>query len=228
MYTPGVRIIIWMCAIFYLLQHLYYPLVSEMFGLAYIGHPNFNSLQLLTYTFLHGDAFHIFINMFMLAIFGPRIEQSVGIKNLFVLFVLSSIGGAVAQTIFTMFSVYNVFGTLFPIAPLDFYEQVQFTLMHGRDALATFNRITIGASAGVFGVMLAFTCMFPTQRLGLPLLNITISARLIVIIYVVSEIYMAIYDPTPNIAHYAHIGGAIVGLLLALYWRKTISKKNNA
>lgn len=223
MYTPGVRIIIWICAIFYLLQHLYYPLVSEMFGLAYIGHPNFNSLQLLTYTFLHGDAFHIFINMFMLVIFGPRIEQSVGIKNLFVLFVLSSIGGAVAQTMFTMFSVYSVFGTLFPIAPLDFYEQVQFSLMHGHEALATFNRITIGASAGVFGVMLAFTCMFPTQRLGLPLISITISARLIVIIYVVSEIYMTIYDPSPNVAHYAHIGGAIVGLLLALYWRKTIS-----
>tara|TARA_B110000858_G_C17728895_1_gene439049 strand:+ start:534 stop:1220 length:687 start_codon:yes stop_codon:yes gene_type:complete len=228
MYTPGVRIIIWMCAIFYLLQHLYYPLVSEIFGLAYIGHPNFNSLQLLTYTFLHGDAFHIFINMFMLAIFGPRIEQSVGIQNLFVLFVLSSIGGAVAQTMFTMFSVYNAFGTLFPIAPLDFYEQVQFSLTYGREALELFSRITIGASAGVFGVMLAFTCMFPTQRLGLPLLNITLSARLIVIIYVVGEIYMAIYDPTPDIAHYAHIGGAIVGLLLALYWRNSLKSKNNA
>jgi len=228
MYTSGVRIIIWICAIFYLLQHLYYPLVSEMFGLAYIGHPNFNSLQLLTYTFLHGDAFHIFINMFMLAIFGPRIEQSVGIQNLFVLFVLSSIGGAVAQTMFTMFSVYTAFGTLFPIAPLDFYEQVQFSLIHGHEASATFNRITIGASAGVFGVMLAFTCMFPTQRLGLPLLNITLSARLIMIIYVVGEIYMAIYDPTPNIAHYAHIGGAIVGLLLALYWRNSLKSKNNA
>ena len=90
MYTSGVRIIILVCSIFYLLQHLYYPLVSEMFGLAYIGHPNFNSLQLLTYTFLHGDAYHIFINMLMLVVFGPRIEQSVGIKNLFILFALSS------------------------------------------------------------------------------------------------------------------------------------------
>ena len=76
--------------------------------------------------------------------------------------------------------------------------------------------------------MLAFTCMFPTQRLELPLISITVSARLIVIIYVVSEIYMTLYDPSPNVAHHAHIGGAIVGLLLAVYWRKSVSKKNNA
>ena len=76
--------------------------------------------------------------------------------------------------------------------------------------------------------MLAFTCMFPTHRLGLPLLKITFSARLIVIIYVVSEIYMALFNPTPTVAHYAHIGGAIVGLLLSLRWRKTLKSKNNA
>ena len=56
MYSSGVRIIIWMCAIFYLLQHLYFPITHEMFGMAYLGHPNFNVIQFLTYGFLHGDA----------------------------------------------------------------------------------------------------------------------------------------------------------------------------
>ena len=154
MYSSGVRIIIWMCAIFYLLQHLYFPITHELFGMAYLGHPNFNAIQFVTYGFLHGDTMHIFVNMLMLAIFGTKIENEFGTRNLFVLFVITIICGGIAQQANQMILVNHAFGTYFPLPPLDFFEQIKMSTEYGREALATFNRITIGASAGVFGLSL--------------------------------------------------------------------------
>tara|TARA_B100000282_G_C31719683_1_gene485331 strand:+ start:411 stop:1082 length:672 start_codon:yes stop_codon:yes gene_type:complete len=220
MYSGGVRIIIWMCAIFYLLQHLYFPITHQMFGMAYLGHPNFNVIQFVTYGFLHGDAVHIFVNMLMLAIFGTKIENEFGIRNLFTLFVITTICGGIAQQANQMIMVNNAFGTYFPLPPSDFFDQVKMSAEFGRDALATFNRITVGASAGVFGIMLAYTTLFPNQRLGLPWLKTTMSARLLISIYVIGEIYMLLYNPQPNVAHIAHLAGGFGGFLLASFWKQ--------
>ena len=226
MYSGGVRIIIWMCAIFYLLQHLYFPITHEMFGMAYLGHPNFNAIQFLTYGFLHGDAIHIFVNMLMLAIFGTKIENEFGTRNLFVLFVITIICGGIAQQANQMIMVNNAFGTYFPLPPSDFFDQVKMSAEYGREALATFSRITVGASAGVFGILLAYTTLFPNQRLGLPWFTTTMSARLLIGIYVIGETYMLLYNPQPNVAHVAHLAGGLGGFLIALLWTKTT--KNNA
>ena len=218
MYSVGVRVIIWMCAIFYLLQHLYFPITHEIFGMAYIGHPNFKPMQILTYGFLHGDAVHIFVNMLILAIFGTKIEKEFGIKNLFALFVITIICGGLAQQIYQMTQVYEALGTYFPPPPLDFFEQVKLSTKYGSEAFATFSRITVGASAGVFGIMLAFTTLFPKQRLGLPWFRFTISSRLLIAIYLFGEIYFLFFNPQPNVAHIAHLAGGLGGFLLARFW----------
>ena len=228
MYSSGVRIIIWMCAIFYLLQHLYFPITHELFGMAYLGHPNFNTIQFLTSGFLHGDTMHIFVNILMLAIFGTKIENEFGTRNLFVLFVITIICGGIAQQANQMILINSAFGTYFPLPPSNFFEQVKLSTEYGREALTTFNRITIGASAGVFGIMLAYTTLFPKQRLGLPWFKTTMSARLIIGIYVIGEIYMLLYDPQPNVAHFAHLAGGLGGFLLAKLWMKSKLDENNA
>ena len=125
-----------------------------------------------------------------------------------------------------MTMVNETFGTFFPSTTSRFFEQVKMSAEYGKDALATFNRITVGASAGVFGIMLAYTTLFPKQRLGLPWFKTTMSARLLISIYVIGEIYMLLYNPQPNVAHIAHLAGGLGGFLLALFWTKT--KKNNA
>ena len=226
MYPTGVRIIIWICAIFYLLQHMYYPLVDNLFGLAYIGHDNFRIFQFVTYGFLHADMYHIFVNMLMLVIFGSRIEYALGIKNFLVLFILTVTCGGITQTAANMVEVYNITGSTFPTnIPTDLFSHIKFSIEHGDEftskLVGVFNRVTIGASAGVFGCMLAFTCLFPRQRLGLPLLPISISARMLIVIYVISELYTVLYSPVPQIAHHAHLGGAAAGLLLALWWKRS-------
>ena len=185
--SGGVRFIIWICVIVYILQHIYSPDVIKKFGLASIDNPDFNVMQLVSYGFLHGNAYHICVNIILLAIFGSRIQNVLGTWNFLILFLISVIGGGCIQT---------------------------FT--------SEFSQSTIGASAGVFGVMLAFSCLFPHEKFNVLFTKLNVSAIWIVIFYVASELYFILYNPVANVANYSHLGGAITGLLFGLYWTKTL------
>lgn len=225
MYLSGIRCLIWVCALTYLFQHIYHPNIDYTFGLSYIGSPNFDTIQLLTYGFLHGDVYHILVNMIMLIIFGSRIEIMFGARNLILLFMFSTILGGIVETCSTGYNIYQISGTLFPIYPETFFDQVALSMEYGTNYLSELNKLVIGASAGVFGCMVAFTCLFPTARLSFPFFpKLSISARLIILIYVINEIYFIVYSPMQNVAHYAHLGGAIGGLVIALLWKRTIQK----
>jgi membrane associated rhomboid family serine protease len=78
---------------------------------------------------------------------------------------------------------------------------------------------TIGASGGVFGILLAFGMMFPNQRLLLLFPPIPIKAKYFVIGYGAFELYAGIYGTQANIAHFAHLGGMVAGFLTIQYWR---------
>jgi membrane associated rhomboid family serine protease len=78
---------------------------------------------------------------------------------------------------------------------------------------------TIGASGGVFGILLAFGMMFPNQRLIVLLLPIPIKAKYFVIAYGAFELFAGITGTIAGVAHFAHLGGMLFGLLLIQYWR---------
>lgn len=226
MYPSGIRCLIWVCALMYLCQHIYYPVVDYMFGLSYIGSNNFDILQLVTYGFLHGDVYHIVINMIVLIVFGSRIEIVFGARNLLALFLISTILGGVVETCATMYNINKFTGTFFPVYPVDLFEQLMLSLEYGTGYLSEINKVVIGASAGVFGCMIAYTYLFPKARLSLPFLSsFSISARLLVLLYILNEIYFIVYNPIENVAHFAHLGGAIGGLLVSFTWKRTIAKK---
>ena len=191
--SGGVRFIIWICVIVYILQHIYTPTVTETFGLVSFDNTNFTFIQLISYGFLHGNAYHICVNIILLAIFGSRIQKILGTKNFLLIFLISVVGGGCIQAL-----------------------------------TSELNQITIGASAGVFGIMLAFSCLFPHEKFNLIFTTISVSVFWIVVFYVVSELYFILYNPVKYIAHYAHLGGAGTGLLFGLFWRKSLKSKNNA
>lgn len=78
--------------------------------------------------------------------------------------------------------------------------------------------ITVGASGAVYGILLAFGMMFPNERIYLYFL-MPIKAKWFVIGYAVLELIEGLYS-VDSIAHFAHLGGMIFGLILILYWRK--------
>lgn len=78
--------------------------------------------------------------------------------------------------------------------------------------------MTVGASGAVYGVLLAFGMMFPEERIYLYFL-MPIKAKWFVIGYAAIELLEGIFV-SDGIAHFAHLGGMLFGLLLILYWRK--------
>jgi len=77
---------------------------------------------------------------------------------------------------------------------------------------------TLGASGGVFGVLLAFAWYFPRQRLILLPIPIPLPAWLFVTLYGLVELFFGITGREPNVAHFAHLGGALGGALCLIYW----------
>lgn len=77
----------------------------------------------------------------------------------------------------------------------------------------------LGASGGVFGLLLAFGMLFPNQRLMLLFPPIPMKARTLVIVLGVIELLLGITGWQPGVAHFAHLGGMLFGWLLIRYWR---------
>ena len=78
---------------------------------------------------------------------------------------------------------------------------------------------TIGASGGVFGILLAFGMTFPNQRLMLLFPPVVLKAKWFVILFGAIELWSGVTGTSPGVAHFAHLGGMLFGLLLILYWR---------
>jgi membrane associated rhomboid family serine protease len=78
---------------------------------------------------------------------------------------------------------------------------------------------TIGASGGIFGILLAFAVLFPRARLLLLLPPIPMPAWLFVTLYGVLELFFGVTGTEASVAHFAHLGGMLGGALMMLYWR---------
>ncbi len=81
--------------------------------------------------------------------------------------------------------------------------------------------LTVGASGAVFGILVAFGMLFPNAELMLLFPPIPIKAKWFVIGYGVLELFLGVAgSEMDNVAHFAHLGGLLVGLVILLYWRK--------
>ena len=85
--------------------------------------------------------------------------------------------------------------------------------------LANSTEATVGASGGVFGLLLAFAMYFPRQRITLLFPPIPMPAWLFVSLYGVLELVLGVTNTQAGVAHFAHLGGMLGGALVILYWR---------
>ena len=185
--------------------------LAELCGLHFILADNFNPLQFVTYLFLHGDFSHLFFNMFSLWMFGGIIERTMGFKRFLIYYFACGIGAGICQEFWQLgeyylagyykFEMANIGGTIIPMGQMLNYWT------------------TIGASGACYGVLLAFGMTFPNERIMLLIPPIPFKAKYFVVGYAVIELLSAFFS-NGNIAHFAHLGGMLFGLLLIIYWKK--------
>ena len=152
---------------------------------------NFQPWQLLTYGFLHGSLGHLLFNMLALYMFGAPLELTWGPRRFLAYYLICVVGAGLCQLAVGWWSVSS-----------------------GGPVYAT-----VGASGGVFGLLLAYGMLFPNQRLMLLFPPIPMKARTFVILFGVAELVLGFTGWQPGVAHFAHLGGMLFGWLVIRYWR---------
>jgi membrane associated rhomboid family serine protease len=160
--------------------------------------------QLGTYMFLHSTAFlgHIFFNMFGLVVFGSDLERWWGSRDFIKYYLITGIGGGLFQVV----AAFSMGGS---------------------------NVHIVGASASILGLLIAFAMAFPNRQMIIFPLFIPISARTLAIFYMILFVVFPILSNPMggNTAHFAHLGGAVVGYLylrhqaLIRKWRHFLARQ---
>ena len=153
--------------------------------------PHFQIWQLITYSFLHGGILHLALNMYALWLFGSRMEYMWAPKAFAIYYFVCVIGAGLVQLIIATYAAKQ--GAIYP---------------------------TIGASGGVFGLLLAFGMTFPNERLLLIFPPVVLKAKWLVIIYGAIELWAGVTGTVAGVAHFAHLGGMLFGYILIKYWRR--------
>lgn len=151
----------------------------------------FRPWQLITYSFLHGSIAHLLFNMLALAMFGSQVEHLWGERRYLIYYFACVLGAALCQLAVGWWA-----------------------MSQGEPAYQT-----LGASGGIFGLLLAYGLLFPNQRVMLLFPPIPMKARTLVILYAIAELLLGLNNWQPGVAHFAHLGGMLAGWLLIRYWR---------
>ena len=195
---------------------------------------HFRPWQLATYFFMHGNLPHIFFNMFALIIFGTQLERVWGPQKFLFFYLACAIGAALIHMLVGYIRLKGFEASIDPIILQDYLYYVKDEgynlLMEGknyRDPIlgklnALYNTPMVGASGAIFGLLVAFGYTFPNTELMLLFPPIPIKAKYFVIGYAAIELYLGMANsPSDNVAHFAHLGGALIGILIVLYWKKS-------
>ncbi len=184
--------------------------LSDYLGLHYIGASGFQPYQLVTYMFMHGNFAHLFFNMFALWMFGNTLENIWGPNRFLLFYFVCGIGAGIVQELVQYIQF---------VTTLQGYENVRISANHIIPMSEYLNMLTtVGASGAVYGILLAFGMMFPNSTLYI-YFAIPIKAKWFVLIYGIIELFSG-FTSADNVAHFAHLGGMLFGLLLILYWKK--------
>ena len=161
----------------------------------------FNPIQIFTYMFLHGNSGHIFSNMFGLFMFGPMLEHFLGSKRFLILYIVSGIGACLLHGVINLYEI-----SQFAV------DSPEYTMMMSIPM--------VGASGAIFVILGAFARLFPNTEMIIFPLPMPVKAKYLVSLYALFEIFSGVYNIMPGVAHFAHIGGLIFGILLINYWNK--------
>jgi len=142
--------------------------------------------QLVTYTFIHGDITHILFNMLIVWMFGVELENRWGAAAFTKFYFVCSVGAG-----FTVLGV-----SLLPFAP----------------AHQMYVAATIGASGAGYGLLMAWALLFPTREILL-FFVFPVQARIAVLIFGALAFFSGLGSGGGTVAHFAHLGGLIVGYL---------------
>lgn len=201
--------------------------LERLLGLHFWKGSDFQFYQFFTYMFMHDSSsfstgiMHLFFNMFALWMFGQLLEKVMGMKRYLLFYIVCGIGAGLIQEIVWQFSWQSILADINHMSTAAMNEAIQIGAVPD-SVMGMFynNLVTVGASGAVFGILLAFAMLFPNVKLYIMFIPIPVKAKYAVIGFAVIELFFGVSGVMSSVAHFAHLGGMLFGLVLLLYWRK--------
>lgn len=201
--------------------------LNDLLGAHYFDSPKFQVWQPITYMFMHGDFMHLSFNMFGLFMFGGILEQKWGPKRFINFYLITGLGALALQWLVQGIEIYQITGSFLnkDAAFLEMLTKGQYdTTVYSANQAATlysnYSFPMVGASGAVFGIMTAFAVLYPNVELMLMFIPFPVKAKYFIPIYIVIELFLGVARiPGDSIAHFAHLGGALIGFILVKLWK---------
>ncbi|MFT3909691.1 MAG: rhomboid family intramembrane serine protease [Ferruginibacter sp.] len=184
--------------------------VNDLFALHHYKSEEFRPYQLVTHMFMHGSVTHILFNMFGLWMFGSIIERVWGPKRFLIFYLICGLGAGLAQMGSYAVEFWKIDHTVIDSQLNTMYQQ------------ALRLNCTVGASGAIMGVLAAFGYLFPNTEMFIMFIPVPVKAKWAITGFIAIDVFSGIAgNPGDNVAHFAHVGGALIGLLIVMYWNKT-------
>jgi membrane associated rhomboid family serine protease len=242
--TPVVKQLLIINIIFFIGSQLV-PVSYDYLAMFFPENPNFGVWQPITHMFMHGGIMHIAFNMIAMVSFGSALEHFWGGKKFLFFYISCGLGSALLHTAVNYYSFQDTMNVLITNG----YQKADIIKLLSEGKIDTrwqdlvsvsqFNGFTsayigtvVGASGAVYGLLTAFAFMFPNAELALMFIPVPIKAKYFVPGILAVDLFLGFKGSSifgvggTGIAHFAHIGGALTGFLMMLYWKKNQFNKN--
>ena len=205
----------------FLASLIFAPTMTEYLAMYPFSSELFRPYQIITHMFMHDtqNVFHIFFNMYALFMFGRDSELAMGAKKFLLFYFITGLGAVVLHQLAGYLELQYAISRL-STDELALFEK-GLTIkgdLNLNYVYTVMNTPAVGASGAVYGVLVAFGMLYPNRVLLLLFPPIPIKAKYFVLIMGVIELYLG-FQNNGNVAHFAHLGGALFGFLLINYWR---------
>jgi len=227
-------------AIFFFGSKVSGAISNDFLALHYFENDKFIISQLFTHLFMHGNEAHLFFNMFGLWMFGSTLANIWGTNKFLFFYISSGLGAAIVQMIMYYLNIDSVTSTLLEYGvsneiilnilktgsanPMIFEYVPQSKLA---SMVGDYNAVMVGASGAIYGVLVAFTFMFPNSKLMLLFPPIPVKAKYLIPLIILGDFFFGFTSASIGpIAHFAHIGGAFTGFVMMWYWKNNQFNKN--
>lgn len=167
----------------------------------------FEPYQIVTSMFMHATFLHLAFNMYALWMFGSIVEGSLGAKRFFIYYFVCGFGALLLHWLAT-----------YAFAQMGNPQMVMFD--SGAVLPREYAIKLLGASGAIYGILVAFAYIAPNAILQLIIPPIPVKAKYLVGGLIVIDLYLGLGRYNSGIAHFAHLGGALIGFILLVVWSR--------
>ncbi|RUT70288.1 rhomboid family intramembrane serine protease [Flavobacterium cupreum] len=242
--TPVVKQLLIINIIFFIGSQLV-PVSYEYFAMFFPENPSFKAWQPITHMFMHGGILHIAFNMFAMVSFGSALEHFWGGKKFLFFYISCGLGAALLHTGVNYYFFQDSINTLtangfnkadilqiLNEGKIDTRWQELLTVSQFESFTGAYIGTVVGASGAIYGLLTAFAFMFPNAELALMFIPVPIKAKYFVPVILAIDLFLGFRGNSlfgsggTGVAHFAHLGGALTGFLMMLYWKKNQFNSN--